>query len=263
MMKIGAQLYTLHDYCKTLEDFAETLKRVADMGYTAVQVSGTCDFEAEWLAEQLKKNGLVCPLTHTKYDKILNETEKTIAEHTVFGCDHIGLGALPGIWDKDEAAREAAARKFAVESKAAAQTIAKAGKLFMYHNHHYEYMTSVDGKNVMKYLADEFAPNELGFTLDTYWVKAGGCDPVEEINRLSGRLPCVHFKDYKLEADGTNHYTWCGDGILDFEKIGDALVAAGTEYVFIEQDSTFPDEPNPFVCLANSRGYLKSLGFKF
>ena len=31
-MKIGAQLYTLHDYCKTLEDFSETLKRVADMG---------------------------------------------------------------------------------------------------------------------------------------------------------------------------------------------------------------------------------------
>ena len=81
-----------------------------------------------------------------------------------------------GIWDKDEAAREAAARKFAVESKAAAQTIAKAGKLFMYHNHHYEYMTSVDGKNVMKYLADEFAPNELGFTLDTYWVQAAGAD---------------------------------------------------------------------------------------
>ena len=73
------------------------------------------------------------------------------------------------------------------------------------------------------------------------------------------------FADFtdKLEADGSNHFTWCGDGILDFEKIGDALKKAGTEYVFIEQDRTFPDEPNPFVCLANSRGYLKSLGFEF
>ena len=144
-MKIGAQLYTLHDYCKTLDDFAQTLKRVADMGYTAVQVSGTCDFEAEWLAEQLKINGLVCPLTHTKYDRIVNETEKVIAEHTVFGCDHIGLGGLPGIFTDDVAAREVATRKFAEEAKTAAATIAKAGKLFMYHNHHYEYMTEVDG----------------------------------------------------------------------------------------------------------------------
>ena len=262
-MKIGAQLYTLHDYCKTLDSFAETLKRVADMGYTAVQVSGTCAFKAEWLDEQLKKNGLVCPLTHTAYDRIVNDTAKVIADHTVFGCDHIGLGGLPGIFTQDVAAREEATRKFALTAKEAAKTIAAAGKLFMYHNHHYEYMTSVDGKNVMKYLADCFAPNEMGFTLDTYWVKAGGADPIEEIERLSGRLPCVHFKDYKVEADGSNHYTWCGDGILDFEKIGDALKAAGTEYVFIEQDSTFPDEPNPFVCLANSRGYLKSLGFQF
>ena len=262
-MKIGAQLYTLHDYCKTLEDFSETLKRVADMGFTAVQVSGTCAYEAEWLKEELQKNGLECPLTHIAYDRIIGETEKVIEEHSVFGCDYIGLGALPGIWTGDEAERIAATRKFAENAKEAAGKIAKAGKLFMYHNHHYEYMTSIDGENVMKYLSNVFAPEEMGFTLDTYWVKAGGCDPVEEINRLAGRLPRVHFKDYKPEADGTHHFTWCGDGILDFEKIGDALVNAGTEYVFIEQDQTFPDEPNPFVCLANSRGYLKSLGFKF
>ena len=38
-MKIGAQLYTLRDSCKDLESFAETLKKVADIGYTTVQVS--------------------------------------------------------------------------------------------------------------------------------------------------------------------------------------------------------------------------------
>ena len=37
-MIVGAQLYTLRDSCKTLEDLSETLKRVADMGYTAVQL---------------------------------------------------------------------------------------------------------------------------------------------------------------------------------------------------------------------------------
>ena len=62
-MKIGAQLYTLRDYCKTLEDFSETLKKVADIGYTTVQVSGTCAYEADWLAEQLKNTGLTCGIT--------------------------------------------------------------------------------------------------------------------------------------------------------------------------------------------------------
>ena len=37
-MKIGAQLYTVRDFCKTLDGFSETLKKVADIGYTTVQV---------------------------------------------------------------------------------------------------------------------------------------------------------------------------------------------------------------------------------
>ena len=57
-MKIGAQLYTLRDYCTNLEDFADTLKKVAEIGYTVVQVSGVCQYEPEWLANELKKNGL-------------------------------------------------------------------------------------------------------------------------------------------------------------------------------------------------------------
>ena len=72
-MIIGAQLYTVRDFAKDLDGFAETLKRVADIGYKTVQVSGTCDFEAAWLAEELRKNGLSCVLTHTKPADILDK----------------------------------------------------------------------------------------------------------------------------------------------------------------------------------------------
>ena len=261
-MKIGAQLYTLHDYCKTPEDFAETLKRVADMGYTAVQVSGTCAYEGEWLDEQLKKNGLICPLTHYDFKESMNNTEAVIEKHKKFGAEYIGLGGLPGMWDPNPDKTQFVL-DFVEKGKPAMKKIRDAGMLYMYHNHALEYEKKIGDKTIMEYLGDAFTPEEMGFTLDVYWVKAGGYDPVAEINRLAGRLPCVHFKDMKIEADGKFRYTWVGDGVLDFEKIGDAAEKAGTEYAFIEQDATFPDEPNPFVCLANSRGYLKSLGFKF
>ncbi|MBQ2875734.1 MAG: sugar phosphate isomerase/epimerase [Clostridia bacterium] len=262
-MKIGAQLYTIHDHIKTLEDFSESLKKVADIGYTYVQVSGSCDFEAEWLAEELKKNGLVCPLTHTKYERVLGETDKVIAEHKIFGCDHIGIGGIPGLGVENVEERIAKVRGFVADAKPAVKKIADAGLLFMYHNHHREYFNKIDGKNIMEFLSDEFTPNEMGFTLDTYWAKVAGYDPLDEIKRLSGRLPCVHFKDGKLDENGEMRFTWCGDGVLDFEAMGDALIAAGTKYVFVEQDKTFPDEPDPFVCLKKSRDYLKSLGFEF
>ena len=60
-MIIGAQLFSLRNFAKTLDDFSETLKKVADIGYTTVQVSGTCEYEAEWLRAELEKNGVpVC-----------------------------------------------------------------------------------------------------------------------------------------------------------------------------------------------------------
>lgn len=52
-MRIGAQMYTVRDSCQTLEGFAESLRRIADIGYRIVQVSGTCPFEGAWLKQQL------------------------------------------------------------------------------------------------------------------------------------------------------------------------------------------------------------------
>ena len=95
-MKLGAQLYTVRKSCTDLDSFSETLKRVADMGYTTVQVSGTCDYEAEWLAEQLKACELKAVLTHIKPERIIGETKKVCDDHKVFGCRNIGLGMIPG-----------------------------------------------------------------------------------------------------------------------------------------------------------------------
>ncbi len=46
-MEIGAQFYTVRAFCQNLDDFAETLRKVADIGYKNVQISATCPFPAE------------------------------------------------------------------------------------------------------------------------------------------------------------------------------------------------------------------------
>ena len=79
-MQLGAQLFTTRESCQTLEGFAETLKRIADIGYQTVQVSGTCAFEADWLKEQLRQNGLRCVLTHTPVPRLTGELEKVLGK---------------------------------------------------------------------------------------------------------------------------------------------------------------------------------------
>ncbi len=263
-MRVGVQLYTLNQYCKDLSSFSETLKKIADMGYTVVQVSGTCDYEGQWLAEELKRNGLKCALTHVNFDKLAENTDKMIADHKTFDCKYIGIGSMPDVFTKETEKLPDICESFVKRAKPVVEKIKKSGCYFMYHNHSPEYLNKAkNGKIIMEYLSDAFAPDEMGFTLDTYWVKYSEYDPVSEIKRLVGRLPCVHFKDMLLQESGEPRFTWCGNGILDFPAIGDALKDAGTEYILVEQDKTFGDEPNPFKCLAKSKAYLESVGFEF
>ncbi len=250
-MKIGAQLYTVRDFCRTLDDFSETLKKVADIGYTTVQVSGTCPYEAQWLDEQLKKNGLTCDITHFDYNKIVNDTENTIAFHKAFGCRYIGLGYPPN--------GAAGYPNLKAQMKLPAQKIHEAGLQFSYHNHDFEYKNKLeDGRILMHHMSEDFTTEEMCFTLDTYWVKSGGYDVVEEINRLSGRLPVVHYKDMLIDGDKKLMAYIGGGNTMDFEKITEAFISAGTTLAYVEQDDCNGEDP--FVCLKKSYDYLKSIG---
>ena len=259
-MKAGIQLYSLRDFCKTTDDFAETLKKVADMGCTTVQVSGTCEYEADWLAEKLKENGLTCDLTHYNTNKMIENPTAVAEFHSKFNCKYIGVGCLPS-WDNGDIKERTLS--FVENIRPVVETYKKMGALLMYHNHHFEYYADIDGKNIMEYFSDVFAPDEMGFTLDTHWVVSGNHDPIEEIKRLSGRLPCVHFKDLIFDLDlktknFEKRFAPVGSGIIKFEPIVSALEDAGCEFVFIEQDNCYGEDP--FACVKKSFDYLKSIG---
>lgn len=258
-MRIGAQLFTVRDACRTPEGIAESLAKVADMGYTTVQISSIWPFEPDWMAEQLKKNGLTCNLTHVWESYIVDETDKCLADHKTYGCKYIGIGSMPEVYrelpDKAEGAR-----LFAEKFLPAARKFRDNGAYFMYHNHNFEYAKCPDGRTQLDALAEVFAPDEMGFILDTYWVKFAGYDPISEIEKLHGRLPAVHYKDMEVLDNGERRFTWVGNGILNFEKITAALEKAGTEYIFVEQDECFGMDP--FDCLRNSYQYLSSIGLK-
>ena len=254
-IKIGAQLYTVRDYCQTLDGFADTLARVANMGYTTVQVSGCCAYEPEWLKEQLKKNGLTCELTHFELEDIVGDIDKIVEDHNVYGCKYIGIGSMPHLYRGDVKKVEAFCDIFS----AASTRIHELGSHLMYHNHAFEYNDRGDGKNYMEMIAERIAPEQLGFTLDTYWVAFANYDVISEIERLSGRLPRVHLKDMEILSGGTKRYCPVGSGVIDFEKALAAFEKSGTEIAFVEQDECFGRDP--FDCLKDSISYLNDIGY--
>ena len=247
-MEIGIQFFTLRDFCKDLNGFSESLKRVADIGYKNVQISGTCEFEAEWLRSELDKNGLKCVLTHTPAEKLINSTEKVAAEHTVFGCDNVGLG-----WYGFDNENEKFDNFFKTYS-AVADKFYENGKYFMYHNHATEFIKR-EGKVILEHIADRFSPEKLGFTLDTYWIQVGGGDPAWWIENLSGRVPVIHLKDYAFDRV----MSVVGEGNINFDRVFQKAEKAGTKYMLVEQDNCNGEDP--FDCIKRSYEYLKSRGF--
>jgi len=56
----GVQLYTLRDFCKSVSDTANTLKKVKEIGYNVVQVSGVSEPEdVKEMKKIIDDNGLV------------------------------------------------------------------------------------------------------------------------------------------------------------------------------------------------------------
>jgi sugar phosphate isomerase/epimerase len=246
-MQIGAQFYTVRNQCQTLEDFALTLRKVADIGYKTVQISGTCPYEAEWLREQLAANDLKCVLTHIPVPRLVGETEQVIADHHVFDCPHIGLGWYAfNETDTYEA--------FMATYPQVAKAIREGGKYFMYHNHDQEFK-KVGGKLILEKLAEEIPADIMGFTLDTFWVQAGGGDPAQWVKNLAGRVPAIHLKDF---AYGRKMAV-VGEGNINFDRVFTEAEKAGTKFMLVEQDDCNGEDP--IECLRRSYEYLKACGF--
>ena len=145
-MKIGAQLFTLRDYCQTPEDLASTLKRVANIGYRYVQISGVCEYDPAWLKTVLDELELTCVLTHIPIDKLKADPKQVAVDHDILNCDYVGLGWY-AFADKTPAT-------FVEELTPVAQALAESGKYFMFHNHAAEFTKDEDGVHYLTRLAE-------------------------------------------------------------------------------------------------------------
>ncbi|WP_099204020.1 sugar phosphate isomerase/epimerase family protein [Scatolibacter rhodanostii] len=254
MMMIGAQLFTVREFTTNLDDFAKTLKRVSDIGYKAVQVSATCAYEPQWLAKQLKKNGLVCPVTHTNGDLIKSSPLEVAQNHQVFDCGIVGLGMAPGGFQNGMEDY----KNFCADFISAANEMNKVGVKFGYHNHHVEFQ-KFDGVTLLERMFSDFPKDAFEFILDTYWVQYSGGNPANWIRKLAGQVNCVHFKDMQIVGQ-KQLMAPVGEGNLCWDEIIKACEYAGTKYVLVEQDDCNGEDP--FDCLKRSFEFLKSKGLE-
>ncbi len=249
---IAAQLYTVREHMRTPDQIATGLRKIKEIGYPAVQISGIGEIEPKHLKDLLDQEGLIACATHVPWDRMVNDFDNLVAQHKLWECKYVGLGAMPSEYKEDRAGWV----RFAKEASEVGKKFLDHDLQFIYHNHAFEFQ-KYDGVTGLDILLEESDPEAFHFELDTYWVQAGGANSVTWIEKVAGRMKVVHFKD--MGNAGTNDPVMAevGEGNLEWPEIIAACKKIGVEYAAVEQDICPGD---PFDSLEISFNNLKKLG---
>lgn len=256
-MDAGLNLFSIRNLIQTEEEFLSVALKLKAEGYSYIQYSGA-PYDADKIARVSQASGMPIVLTHVPMDRILNETDALMEEHARFGCKNIGLGAmyLESILDEEKFKEEVA------KLDAAGAKMREKGFKFFYHHHHFEFIKHSNGETAFEYMIKN-APN-IHFTLDTYWLQYAGVEILSFLDKVRGRVECVHLKDYRLDRKTEENgaitiyprFSPVGEGNLDFAPIIKKLKEIGAKYFLVEQDDA-ADYPDAFGEVARSIHYIK------
>jgi sugar phosphate isomerase/epimerase len=282
MAKIGVQAMMLRESFADIGPF-ETLRKVADLGYRAVEVS-QIPMDAANIAELERARdelGIEFAALSAQIDGAAGATPYPLAVdlgRTVEDCQRLGTKMLRiGMLPMGQLRSRESVVDYARRANAAAEALAEHGIALYYHNHHVEF-AKMDGRFILDILADE-AP-AMGLEVDVHWVARGGLDPVRTLEKYAGRTAMVHLKDYRIGAlseegiaayesgdhaafmghfNGVVQFAEVGEGNLDFGAIVPKSIESGAEYLLVEQDLLYGR--TVFEALATSHDNLVALGF--
>ncbi|MFC5651978.1 sugar phosphate isomerase/epimerase family protein [Paenibacillus solisilvae] len=230
---VGLQLYTLRDQAE--KDFIGAIRKVAEMGYKAVEFAGYYGTPAKELKALLDELGLEAPSAHVglnfgDQDKMASDFAKEIEFAQELGLKYIVTPWAP----LPENPTDEDINKLARTLEAAGKQVQAAGFQYGYHNHDFE-LKLVNGKPALDLLLERVSPEYLFAEFDLGWIHMGGQKPVDYITRYAGRVPLAHFKDF---GNGRRD-TEVGKGVVDLKSVLKVAEQAGVQYFIVEQEE-FP-----------------------
>jgi sugar phosphate isomerase/epimerase len=207
-LQIALQLYTVRD--ETKGDFAGTLRRVAQIGYSGVEFAGYGDLTAPEISALLAETGLRAVSTHLGLDALQDsQLDGAIRYCRDIGCGFIVLPWLANEWRTREGMQALASRLNTI-----GQRCREHGITFAYHNHDFEF-TRVEGAYLLDYMLQAVDPSLVKIELDVYWAAYAGVDPVSYLQTLDEQIALIHLKDMAADRSMTE----VGKGMLDMRSI--------------------------------------------
>ena len=270
-LPVALQLYSVRGDLEA--DFLGTLCKVSEMGYEGVEYAGLYGYEPAQIKHWCDSLGLVSLSAHVPLADMLADIDKVIADYKALGCEYI---VVPYVTEERRPGGELF-MQMVEEIRAIGQKAKDAGLVLLYHNHDFEFAKLENGQCGLDYLYENVPADLLQTELDQCWVKYAGYDPVEYLQKYSGRSPVVHLKDFFVQgeqegdpyaligldegekkANTAFEFRPLGHGLQDVPSIIAASKAAGSKWLVVEQDNPSMGK-TPLESVKMSMDYLKSL----
>lgn len=248
-IKIGTQLYCVRKACA--EDFAGTLKKVAEAGFEGVEFADYFGYSASEIRQMLDEANLQVCGTHIYKETLLgDQLKETIAFNKTLANKNLIVRSFP-----EESRREKDAwLQFAEQLNVIAEKIKPEGMRVGYHNHEYEFEPLDTGELPWDILADNTSSDVI-LQLDTGNSAIAGADPISFVSRNPGRTITSHIKPYSKITEtafiGEDDIDW-KEAIKMYEK------NSGIEWYIIEYEHELKNT-TPLDSLKTNMENLKKL----
>ncbi len=230
MTDFSYQLYSSRNF----PPLEATLAMLAAAGYREVEGFGGVYADPRTLRARLDAAGLKMTSGHFSLDMLEKEGARVLDIAGTLGmkalyCPHLAQELRPS----DAAGWTA----FGERLERAGENVVKAGYLFGWHNHDFEFK-ALPGGEVPQQLIFDGGPS-LKWEADIAWVIRGGADPIEWIDRLADRIAAVHVKDIAPAGENTDEDGWAdvGHGTVDWKAIWKALKKTLATTFVMEHDN--------------------------
>ena len=285
--RIGVGLFTIPLLLE--QDFAGTIKKLAEIGYKEVEMYGPYDFTAQetkdsWAALTgqlgfsgsgyfghtskearaiLDDNGMTSPSMHTDLITLKTNINAVVEAAQILGQQYAGIPAIPEPERPDIDGYKRVADLF----NEIGMKMSEGGVKLLYHNHGYG-LSEMEGEIPFKVILDRTEPEYVAMEMDMYWMTAGKADPVAYLNDYPGRFKLMHIKDMTeivhFEGDGSTPMEWmplfpymadAGAGVLEMPAILSAAKRSGVDHFYLERDMA----SDPDTTLQASYDYLSTV----
>jgi sugar phosphate isomerase/epimerase len=234
---LALQLWSIKE--AVASDFAAAAAKVAEMGFTGVELAGYGKLDLSGAKVALDQAGLHIAGMHINPAK-LGEINQIIDEALTLGTKHVTCAFWPRKFYVSPAACERIGERLAEFGA----NLRSAGLRFSFHNHDAE-LAVLNDRTVLAWILEAAAPRDLAMEPDVFWLHCAGYDPARFLREQGARCPLIHIRD---EAE-------IGGGPVNYPEVFAAIDAvASAEWLIVEQDR-FNHEP--FESLRRGMAQLK------